>query len=136
MTHYRDISPHSARDKCLLGATRRADYHDAMRMAFRDALLKALEDDGVSLRSVATATGISYEQLKKLKQGKSTSTNVDDAVVIANHFGMSLDEFIGDRTKVVRGEIVELYNALEPSERSLLLAAARGFRAQRQVEEQ
>lgn len=100
----------------------------SMRLLFRDALLRALKDTGESLRSVAEATGVSYEQLKKLKQNKSRSTNVDDAVLIANHFGQSLDEFIDDQTQVVRSEIVSVYNALEPAERRFLLDAARGIR--------
>lgn len=101
-----------------------------MRVAFREALIRAVEDHDTSLRAVSKATDVSYEQLKKLNQGKSRSTNVDDAVKIANHFGKSLDEFIDDQTKIVRNELVDLYNALEPQERDLLLAAARGFRAQ------
>lgn len=60
---------------------------------FRKALEHALEKKGVSLRSVATKSGVSYEQLKALKQGKSKSTNVDDAVRVAAAFGVSLENF-------------------------------------------
>jgi transcriptional regulator with XRE-family HTH domain len=101
-----------------------------MRKMFRQALLDACDRTQTSLRAVANSTGVSYEQLKKLKQGKSQSTNVDDAVLIANFFGMSLDEFLGDDTHQKRDEILDLYSRLAPQERELLLAAARGFRAQ------
>lgn len=104
-----------------------------MRKKFRDALDAAIKSSGETYASVARATGVSYEQLKKLKQGKSASTNVDDAVLIAHHFGMSLDEFIGDETQHKRREILDLYSRLSGPERDLLLAAARGFLAQAQA---
>lgn len=100
-----------------------------MTKTFRDALMQIVAERGVSLRSVAVGTAVSYEQLKKLAQNKSRSTNVDDAIRIANYFGMSLDEFIGDQTQAQRQEILDLYSKLDAQERELLLAAARGFRA-------
>jgi len=100
-------------------------------MKFRDALLRALDTSGDSLRSVAEATGVSYEQLKKVKQGKSQSTNVDDAVLVANHFKLSLDEFLGDDTQAKRDAVLDLYKSLSASEIEILLAAARGRDASR-----
>ena len=101
-----------------------------MSRSFRDALICALESTGTPLRQVAGATGVSYEQLKKLKQGRSRSTNVDDAKAVANFFGQSLDQFLEDEDTIVRLEIVSLYNQLSPEERRFLLASARGLRAQ------
>lgn len=99
-----------------------------MAKTFRDALSAAINETGATWSAVASATGVSYEQLKKLKQGKSQSTNVDDAVKIANHFGMTLDEFIGDQTRYQREEILDLLLGLSEQERDLLIAAARGMR--------
>lgn len=46
------------------------------------------------MRQVARDAGVSYEQLKNLAQGKSKSTNVDDALRIAAAFSSSLEDFL------------------------------------------
>lgn len=113
----------------LSGKSRR-DYCHAMAMTFRDALLATLEETSTTMAKVAREAGVSYEQLKALKQGRSGSTNVDDAIKIAHYFGMSIDEFIGDETQRKRREILDLYSQLSEQERVLLTAAARGFLVQ------
>jgi phage repressor protein C with HTH and peptisase S24 domain len=65
-----------------------------MMMTFKQALEFALEKTGKSLRSVAIASDVSYEQLKNLKQGKSQKTNVDDAMKVINTFNVSAEEFL------------------------------------------
>ena len=100
-----------------------------MAKPFRDALLEHLAREGWKMAYVADEAGVSYEQLKKLKQGHSQSTNVDDAVKIAHAFGMSLDEFIGDTTVEDRLQAFALWRDLAEEEREILLAAARGRRA-------
>ncbi|GGG77710.1 transcriptional regulator [Salipiger pallidus] len=49
---------------------------------------------GMSLRKIADVAGVSYEQLKKVSQGKSRSTNVDDAQKVASALDMTLDQFL------------------------------------------
>lgn len=66
-------------------------YH--MENTFKNALEHALEKTGRSLRSVAIKAGVSYDQLKSLRQGKSQKTNVDDAMKVARAFGVSLEDF-------------------------------------------
>ena len=95
-------------------------------MTFRDALLRIVDDRGISLRAVAIGSGVSYEQLKKLKQGKTRSTIVEDAKKIAEFLGMTLDQFLEGETVQDRIELVELWNALPEAERAYLLASARG----------
>lgn len=65
-----------------------------MQKSFRDAFLAAIKSSGKSMRQVAQDAGVSYEQLKNLAQGKSKSTNVDDAVRIAASFGTNLESFL------------------------------------------
>ncbi|WP_417245978.1 S24 family peptidase [Celeribacter sp.] len=65
-----------------------------MTTTFKKALEKALEETGRSLRSVAIAADVSYEQLKNLKQGKAKRTNVDDAVKVAAAFGVQIEDFL------------------------------------------
>lgn len=106
-----------------------------MPMTFRDALLDLCErTPGLSLRKIAEGAGVSYEQLKKLNQGKSSSTNVDDALKIAAWLGVSLEELVGDDAVQVRIEVAETYNALSPRERAMLRAAREADRESGQEE--
>ncbi|WP_406735880.1 hypothetical protein [Thioclava sp. GXIMD4215] len=101
-----------------------------MTMRFRDALLSRVGGPSQpSLRAVCEAVGVSYEQLKKLKQRDTASTNADDAVKIAAYFGLTLNEFIADDLTEDRLELARLYAALSAEERQFLRAAAAGQRA-------
>ena len=108
-----------------------------MRMAktFRTALLEQMDAAKTTLKEVAARSGVSYEQLKKVKQREDASTNVDDARKIANAFGLTLDEFLDDRTIEARIEVVELYSRLSPQARRILQAAADTPPAQGRTEE-
>lgn len=102
-----------------------------MSKSFRDALLEHLNGQTKpSLKAIAEATGVSYEQLKKVSQGKSQRTNAEDAVRVAAYFGKTLNEFLDDHLAQDRAAIVETYNALSPEERQILRDAAIG-RAER-----
>ncbi|MCA0961175.1 XRE family transcriptional regulator [Salipiger bermudensis] len=65
-----------------------------MSMTFSEALKAAMSNRGISLRKIADVAGVSYEQLKKVGQGKSRSTNVDDAQKVASALNMTLDQFL------------------------------------------
>ena len=91
-----------------------------MGKTFRVALVEALETSGISVAELARVTGVSDQQIHKIKQGKSRSTNVDDALTIANFFGKSLDEFLGDPSVRKDAELISLLTQLEPSERQFL----------------
>lgn len=101
-----------------------------MTKTFRDAFIEALKLPGWTIKRVAKLSGVSEEQLKKLNQGKSQSTNVDDALKVAHVFGVTLDEFLQDDTARLRSEAATLWQGLSDAERSILLAAARGQRGQ------
>lgn len=93
-----------------------------MAKTFRTALLEHVEATGVSLKEVSARSGVSYEQLKKIKQREDASTNVDDAREVANAFGLTLDEFLDDATIEARIAVVEAYNRLSPQARRILRA--------------
>lgn len=97
-----------------------------MTRPFREALLDEVQRRGWKMKYVAETAGVSYEQLKKLSQGKSQSTNVDDAIKIAHVFGLSLDELVDDTTAQDRAAVIALWLELSEAERDLLRAAARG----------
>lgn len=106
-----------------------------MTKPFRDALLEALDARGWKMKYVAEQAGVSYEQLKKLNQGKSQSTNVDDAIKIAHVFGLTLEELVADTTAEDRESVIGLWLQLSEGERALLRAAARGQDVQARVED-
>jgi transcriptional regulator with XRE-family HTH domain len=106
-----------------------------MAKTFRNALLEQMEATKTPLKEVAARSGVSYEQLKKVKQREDASTNVDDARKIANAFGLTLDEFLDDRTIEARIEVVELYSRLSPDARRILQAASDAPPAQDQKPE-
>ncbi|MEM5541777.1 S24 family peptidase [Sulfitobacter sp. AS92] len=71
-----------------------------MALTFSEALSAALSSTKTPLRQISERAGVSYEQLKKVKQGKSQSTNVDDAQRVAAALGLTLDQFLnGDFEK-------------------------------------
>lgn len=98
---YRDNYPPNTRDNRLLVSAARSDYYPDMTETFSNALQIALSSSGRSLRWIADTAGVSYEQLKKVKQGKTQSTNVDDAQKVAAALGMTLDQFLSGRTSAV-----------------------------------
>jgi hypothetical protein len=97
-----------------------------MAKTFRSALLDALEKTRLPLSKVAVGSGVSYDQLKKLRQRPHASTNVDDARAVASFFGVTLDQFLDDTSLSARVELVEFYNRLTDTEIEILKAAARG----------
>ena len=63
-------------------------------LTFREALINKLEQTGTPLKQVAEGSGVSYEQLKKLKQVEGRETNVKDALKVAAFFDQSLEDFL------------------------------------------
>lgn len=96
-----------------------------LMILFRESFLLHVEQSGKSLRHIAEGSDVSYEQLKKLKQGKALTTNVDDAIKIARFFGKTLDEFLDDPSIRKDAELLSLLSDLQPQEREFLLNAAR-----------
>jgi len=91
------------------------DYYPNMK-TFREALLEAVKTGNPSLRAVALASGVSYEQLKKLKQGKTQNTNIEDARRIAAYFGKTVEDFIEAPEMRADIELAEIASQLEPVE--------------------
>ena len=101
-----------------------------MAKRFRDAFIERLEQTGKTVAEVARGTNVSVEQLKKVRQRDTSSTNVDDAVKIAHYFGLSIDEFLSDTTIADRSEMMDIYSQLSDQEQAFLLDVARARAAQ------
>lgn len=101
-----------------------------MTRRFYDALREALDTVGWSIPQLCDAAGVSKDQVTKFMQrasrGEKTSTNVDDAVKLANALGFTLDEMLRDDTADLRSEAASLWRELSQPERDILLAAAKG----------
>jgi phage repressor protein C with HTH and peptisase S24 domain len=65
-----------------------------MTHTFRSSLLSAIEREQITIAEVARRSGVSQDQLNKLRQRESAKTNVDDAHKIAKSFGKTLDDFL------------------------------------------
>ena len=68
-----------------------------MAVTFRESLDAAIKQTGLSVAEIARRSGITYDKLRNLRQAKSQSTNVDDAVRVAHAFGVSLEDFYAGR---------------------------------------
>lgn len=62
--------------------------------SFKEALDYALKVTGRSLREVTDTAGVSYDKFKNLRQGKSRTTSVEDAMKVARAFGVTLEQFL------------------------------------------
>lgn len=92
---------------------------------FQEAFVKRIKDAPFSLNKLARETGVSYEQLKKLNQGKAKTTNVDDAIKIADFFGMDLTQFINGEEETAQIRVIQIVNSLSPEALSTLEAVAK-----------
>jgi len=92
---------------------------------FSEALIEATKDGNPSLRALCSSVGVSYGQMKKVRQGGTQRTNVEDARKIAAYFGKTLEQFIDDPSMSVHIELADTLNKLEPQEASILLQAAK-----------
>ena len=119
-----DYSPPLSRDFCRLFEGMQKMYNSDMT-TFRVALISHLNRTGVSLRKVADGSGVSYEQLKKLKQVEDRTTNVEDAMRVARFFGMTVEEFILGKKSTSPLEIVQILSRLSPQSREVLSNAAK-----------
>ncbi|MDQ7262236.1 helix-turn-helix transcriptional regulator [Paracoccus sp. PS-1] len=122
-----------------MGQVIREGYICPMDMTFRDALKHAMAVNGIkSLRSVATATGVSYHILKNMNQGKSERPNAEAATKIADYFEASLTDFYAGRVAPRSGKdmsvmddvakIKNIMQDLRPESRARVQAFAEALR--------
>jgi transcriptional regulator with XRE-family HTH domain len=93
-----------------------------MSRTFREAFLEALSKSDLKVPDVARISGVSKDQLNKLKQRENAKTNVEDARKIAAAFGQTIEAFIDNPSLKEELEIAELLSQLEPGVRKALIA--------------
>lgn len=102
-------------------------HKTAMPQRFRDAFLWHLDKYGAAMAAIHRDTGVSLDILKKLKRGDSQSTNVEDAVLIADYFGKSVNAFIRCDPVGSEAELARLMDQLDARDVRMLLAQIRGI---------
>ena len=93
-------------------------------MNFREALIFWQQKREVSLRAIAEGAGVSYEQLKKVKQIDTRATNFDDGVKVAHFFRLTTEEFLAGEAASSPDALVRALEALSPQAREVLENAA------------
>ena len=126
VTMLRDNSPDQSRDKCRRELVRERNYDSSMSRTFREALINYLDKRGIGLAELSRKSGVSHEQLKKLRQRPAGTTNVDDAQRIASSLGLTLDRLLSEEAvrrdtvavvgRVGAGARVPLVDAYEKGE--------------------
>lgn len=90
-----------------------------------------IEDDpDLTVAGLAARAGLDKSTIRKLISGENNSPKVATAEKICAALGVTLEEFMGSSRDPLQQEIVNLYNQLSPSERKILLSAARGIAAE------
>jgi len=100
---------------------------------FRESFIHHLAASGLKVSQVAAATGVSDQQLHKLKQRRAGTTNVEDAVKIARFFGKTLEEFLDEPENVQVSDVLALLNRLSEDEKAILVAQIEGLVASRHL---
>ena len=92
-------------------------------MTFREALVWHLENYPQKISEIEAETGVSRDQLYRVKTGKSASTNADDALKVARFYGKTLEEFVCP--SATEASVHSLWSRLTEEERTSLVLQMR-----------
>lgn len=102
------------------------------RKSFRNAMVEHMKRHKVTATSLSKATGVSKPQIDKLVQGKSETTNVDDALQIARHFGKSIEGLLDIMpSSSAASEIETLIDSLSLPDQEVVISMMKSFIAKR-----
>ena len=92
-------------------------------------------DEALTPAGLAQKAGIDNSTIRKLLSGENQSPKVATAQKICKALGTTLEAFMAEIDDPLQAEIFDLYILLEPKERRMLLAAARGLAEPHQAED-
>lgn len=102
---------------------------------FVDILIKRIESDpSLTEAGLARRAGLDNSTIRQMIKYRR-SPRIDTAMKICAALGETVESFMSEARDPVRSELLLHLEALEPEERNLLLAAARGLVAQHQAAE-
>lgn len=95
-----------------------------MGISFKDALNQTLAKTGQSLEAVAKGSDVPLAALETFMQEDNGALVVEDAIKVAEFFGLSLDRFLDDPKVANHIVIAQLYSSLPPLLKAQLEAYA------------
>jgi hypothetical protein len=98
-----------------------------MEKPFRHALMWHMEKHGTQIVDLVRETGVSRDVINKLKARPESSTDVENAMLIAGFYGKTVNEFMAMRESDEVSRTNALLGLLSPEEHQLLQAQIRGL---------
>ena len=95
-----------------------------MGISFKDALNQTLAKTGQSLETVAEGAKVPLKALRTFMQDDTGALVLEDAIKVAEFFGLSLDRFLDDPKVANHIAIAQLYSSLPPLLKAQLEAYA------------
>ena len=90
---------------------------------FREKLIAAMDLNGTSAAELARQTGVAKHLIDKLRQRKSITTNVNDAMRIAHFYGMTIEEFLGVADRKAKVDRLSLLMGQLDDEQAIIMEA-------------
>lgn len=91
----------------------------SMREAFRESLIRHIDDYRVPIARLAKETGLKRSLIDNLYHRRTVEPGVDTATKLAGFFGKTVDQFIGNEEDPELARIKSLAARLDPETRKL-----------------
>jgi len=93
------------------------------------------DDEELTASGLAKRAGVDNSTIRKMLSIDGASPRLETARRICKALGTTYEAFMSDPDDPLSKEILDLYRQLEPSERRMLIAAAKGLVSQGQSED-
>lgn len=97
------------------------------KTAFREALIRHRDESGLTLEAVARGSNVPLATVGKLCRREGKQTSAENALQIAQFFGMTLEEFVGMAQVDDDAQILRIVRRLDPETKDILLRQMRGL---------
>jgi len=98
---------------------------------FRTALLQHIEKHETNVTHLAAATGVSRDAINKLRAREGSTTNVENAMLIAAYYGKTVNQFVSMKPASEASVISALVELMRPEEQQRLAGKIREILAER-----
>lgn len=99
---------------------------------FRESLIAKMDEAGITAAELSRRTGVSKTKIDKLRQRVTVETTVSDAIIMANFFGMTVEELMGlSARQAAVDQLMALIARLTPEQSRMLQAQIQGLLALR-----
>ena len=103
-----------------------------MENTFRDALSWHMKEAKTSITDLVEATGVSRDVINKLRSRENSSTTAENAVLIASHYGKTVNQFMAHASVSHQDQLQTMIGSLKIEVQMMLIAQIEGLlRAQR-----